>query len=151
MLDEDRETRYYNVINGRVEQRCKYCPKTFILSSGTATITNHLTWPDADGGHNIPYQSLRDIQVQGQQERIDIAMDQANRHPKKRRKLGPSDVDALDGTTLEVLQVNVLAACSLALRLICVPEFRAFLAYLNSNMNVWLPTSSTTIYEQVIR
>ena len=47
--------------------------------------------------------------------------------------------------------MNVLAACSLALRLICIPEFRAFLAYLNSDINVWLPTSSTTIYSWVIR
>ena len=47
--------------------------------------------------------------------------------------------------------MNVLVACSLALRLICIPEFRVFLAYLNSDINVWLPTSLTTIYSWVIR
>ena len=73
-------------------------------------------------------------------------MEIASRHPKRRRKLGPGDADTLDPSILKVLWVNVLSACSLALRLVCVPEFRVFLAYLNSDINVWLPSSSTMIY-----
>lgn len=46
--------------------------------------------------------------------------------------------------------MNVLASCSFALRLVSKPEFRAFLAYLNEDINVWLPRSSNTIKSWVL-
>ena len=66
MPDEDRETRYFDIATGKPEWRYKYCPKTFKLSGGTGIITDHLLFAEAEGGHNIPYLSPRDIQVQNQ-------------------------------------------------------------------------------------
>ena len=57
----------------------------------------------------------------------------------------------MSGTILEILWVNFLVACSLALRLICVPQFRAFLQYVNPKVLEYLPTSANTIREWVLR
>jgi hypothetical protein len=64
MPDEDQETQYYDSVTRKVEWRCKYYLRTFKLSGGTSTITDHLTWAEAEGGHNIPYLSPQEIQVQ---------------------------------------------------------------------------------------
>jgi hypothetical protein len=64
-------------------------------------------------------------------------MKQAEEYPYKRRREGDSSGGgSINPRVLEILWVHVLAACSLALRLIAVPPFRAFLAYLNSDIDV---------------
>ena len=68
----------------------------------------------------------------------------------KRRKLWHRvEGQSLDGNILEILWVNVLVA--FALRLICIPQFRAFLQYINPKVLEFLPTSSNTIREWVLR
>jgi hypothetical protein len=61
MLDEDREIQYIDIATRKPKWRCKYCPKTFKLSGGTSIITDHLLFAEAEGDHNIPYLSPRDI------------------------------------------------------------------------------------------
>jgi hypothetical protein len=63
ILDKDRETQYINIATRKPKWRYKYYPKTFKLSGGTSIITDYLLFAEAEGGHNIPYLSPRDIQV----------------------------------------------------------------------------------------
>lgn len=57
----------------------------------------------------------------------------------------------LDGDVVEVLYVKFITACSQSLRLVECPEFRAFLTYLNKDINRWLNASHNTIKEWVFR
>jgi hypothetical protein len=66
-------------------------------------------------------------------------------NPHKRRRVGDGEGVSIQPNVLKILWVNVLAACSLALRLVSVPQFRAFLSYLNSDIDTWLPSSHNTI------
>jgi hypothetical protein len=50
----------------------------------------------------------------------------------------------LDGTTLESLFMRWVALNNQALSLVKCLEFCAFLAYLNSNVNIYLANSHTT-------
>jgi hypothetical protein len=54
------------------------------------------------------------------------------------------DEKPLDGATLEALFVRWVASNNQVLRLVECPEFRAFLTYLNSNVNVYLANSHAT-------
>jgi hypothetical protein len=150
MPDVDPETRYYDD-NGELEWRCRYCPKTYALSGGTSVIMDHLCHPPSEEGHGLERHAARDAHAKNQQTTIQSAMKQAEEYPYKRRRLGASPGGSIKPRVLEVLWVNVLAACSLALRLTAVPQFRAFLAYLNADIDVWLPKSHHSIREWVMR
>jgi hypothetical protein len=151
MPDENPEKRYYDD-DGELEWRCKYCPKTYALSGGTAVIMDHLCDPPSEEGHGLERHAARDAQAKNQQTTIQSAMKQAEEYPYKRRRLGDSSGGgSIKPGVLEILWVNVLAACSLALRLTAVPQFRAFLAYLNSDIDVWLPKSHHSVRQWVIR
>src|SRR6266516_4508936 len=52
---------------------------------------------------------------------------------------------------MEILWVNVLAACSLAFRLSGNKQFRTFLEYLNPDIEVWFPPSHSVIQGWVMR
>jgi hypothetical protein len=54
------------------------------------------------------------------------------------------DEKPLDSATLEALFVRWVVSNNQALRLVECPEFRAFLTYLNSNVNVYLANSHAT-------
>ena len=51
----------------------------------------------------------------------------------------------LDSGVLESLYVKWISSNNQALHLVACLEFRAFLTYLNSNVNAWLPSSHTTV------
>ena len=150
MIDADRETRYINAVTGAIEWRCKYCPKVYDLNGGTAVITDHLVDGPSKYGHSLERNSARDSRAKNQQASISAAMNQASENPRKRRRVADGEGASIDQGVLQILWVNVLASCSLALRLVSVPEFRAFLAYLNSDVDVWLPKSHHTIRAWVI-
>jgi len=146
MPNRDREYEYFNRA-GKAEWRCKYCPKTYLLSGGTAIISEHL-----NNRHGIKRDGAQDSRAKNQQKSIKEAMEQSGQHPHKRRKLHHREKgDSLDGGVLEILWVSVIAACSLTFRLVCLDPFRAFLHYLNPDIDVWLPTSPTTVSSWVIR
>jgi hypothetical protein len=73
-------------------------------------------------------------------------MDSAQLNPNKKRKLIEEVIDEkpLDSTTLEALFVHWVTSNNQVLRLVEYPEFRTFLTYLNSNINVYLANSHTT-------
>jgi hypothetical protein len=73
-------------------------------------------------------------------------MDSAQLNPNKKRKLMEEVIDEkpLDGATLEALFVRWVASNNQALCLVECPEFRAFLTYLNSNVNVYLANLHAT-------
>jgi hypothetical protein len=56
----------------------------------------------------------------------------------------------LNGGVLESLFVKWIASDNKALYLVECPEFRAFLTYLNSNVNVYLPNSYVTVGQWVL-
>lgn len=119
---DDREAEYYDK-KERLIWICRHCNEEYLLSGGTTGISKHLI-----GKHEQERSSTRDTQVKNQQRSIADALTEAGRRPQKRRKLyDRQSGESLDGTVLEILWVNVLVACSLALRLICLRPFRAFL------------------------
>ena len=139
--------RQYFDRNGQVQWRCRYCSTQYLLSGGSHIITNHITKT-----HGLEKESTRDRQVKNQQRAIEEAFKEAAFRPHKRRKLYErAKGDALDGNILKILRVSVLVACSLAFRLICLPQFRAFLQHINPDILAWLPTSTNTIKIWVLR
>lgn len=146
MPDADRETRY-RTVDGRDEWRCRYCSHKYLIDGGTTIITTHLT-----SKHGLHAESVRDQQVKNQQRTIDEAFREAENRPQKKRKLYyRANHEKINGTVLEILWVNVLVACSLAIRLLCLPQFRAFLQYLNADALAFLPTSENTIRQWIMR
>jgi hypothetical protein len=73
-------------------------------------------------------------------------MDSAQHNTTKKRKLTEETLEEkpLDGATLESLFVRWISTDNQALHLIECLEFRAFLTYLNSNVNVYLANSHAT-------
>jgi hypothetical protein len=146
MPNDDRQTKYQSD-DGRDEWRCRYCSQSYLVDGGTAIITSHLTTK-----HGLEAESTRDQQVKNQQRTINEAFREAENYPQKKRKLyHRTNGDLINGTVLEILWVNVLVACSLAIRLLCLPQFRAFLQYLNADALAFLPTSANTIRIWVMR
>ena len=145
MPDADKETRYFSK-DSLLEWRCKYCPQTYDLNGGTKIITTHLTTGSPNKpGHGLEPESARIERVKNSQVAIDTAIVQAAEHPKKRRKIGDGTGESLDPNVVEILWVNVLAACSLTFRLYGIPQFRSFLTYLNPDIDVWFTPSHSTI------
>lgn len=132
---------------------CKHCDnrgkkKAFVTSGGTANMEKHL-WKD----HKILEQSAAEKRAADNQSSIQEAINSAESNTHKRRKL---DVEhplekELDPAILESLFTQFISTNNQALRLVECSEFRAFLTYLNENINVWLPTSHHTIAEWVLR
>jgi hypothetical protein len=79
-------------------------------------------------------------------------MQSAEHNTTKKRKLMEETLDEkpLDGKTLEALFVRWIAANNQALSLVECPKFRAFLTYLNSNVNVYLTNAHSTCGEWVL-
>ena len=69
---------------------------------------------------------------------------------RERRSVFPEfDPAKLNAATIRALWKNLVVAKSLSLRLVRAPELRALLHYINPYANVMLPTSHTTIYEDM--
>ena len=146
MPDKERETKYQST-EGRDEWRCAYCPQRYLVDGGTSIITTHLI-----SKHGLEQESVREQQVKNQQRTINEVLREAENRPQKKRKLYYRVYgDKINGTVLEILWVNVLVVCSLAIRLLCLPQFRAFLQYLNVEALAFLPTSTNTVREWVMR
>jgi hypothetical protein len=142
---DDMQRVFYNS-DGKEVWPCRYCAKSgkkkeYLISGGTKNISDHL-----EASHSIYENSPMEKRIQQQQQSIQDAMDSAQLNPNKKRKLMEEVIDEkpLDGATLEALFVRWVASNNQALRLVECPEFRAFLTYLNSNVNVYLANSHAT-------
>ena len=142
---DDMQRVFYNS-DGKEVWPCRYCAKLgkkkeYLISGGTKNISDHL-----EGSHSIYENSPMEKRMQQQQQSIQDAIDSAQLNPNKKRKLMeeiPTE-KPLDGATLESLFVYWVASNNQALSLVECPEFRAFLTYLNSNVNIYLANSHTT-------
>jgi len=134
--------------DGKEEWRCKICLQTYQLSGGNHAIKRHL-----NEYHDIFEDSPADKRAKNIQIDIQNAMATAANNPQKRRKLSDSDGGELplDGDVIEVLYVKFLVACNIRLRLVECSEFRAFVSYLNKDVDRWLNTSHNTIHGWVMR
>ncbi|CEJ92863.1 Putative Transposase-like protein [[Torrubiella] hemipterigena] len=150
MPDWDIETRYYSQRSGKEEWRCKYCDKTYSCSGGTAAPAKHLTDPPPDG-HGLPKGALRTAKVRSIRTIIEQARVTAEESARKRRRLNDQYGDSIEPDQLEVLYVRFVTACSLPFRLVECPEFRALLAYINSDIDTWLPNTHQTIKRWILR
>ncbi|KAM3517051.1 hypothetical protein MY4038_010335 [Beauveria bassiana] len=150
MPDGEIETRYYNQRTGKEEWRCKYCGKTYSCSGGTAAPAKHLTDPPPDG-HGLPKGAPRTAKVRNIRIIIEEARVTAEESARKRRRLNDQYGDSIDPDQLEVLYVRFVTACSLPFRLVECPEFRALLAYVNSDIDTWLPNTHQTIKRWILR
>jgi hypothetical protein len=148
MRDGVEEQHVFYNLAGKREWRCRFCRQNYQLSRGTHAIKRHL-----NDAHAIFEDSPADIRAKNVQIDIQNAMDTALANPQKRRKLNDSDGGhlPLNGDVLEVLYVKFITACNMPLRLVENPEFRAFVSYLNSDVDTWLNTSHHTIRAWVMR
>jgi hypothetical protein len=132
---------------GQEEWRCRFCLANYKISGGTGTISDHLK------SHGISRDSNEDTRAKNIQLDIARAMETAEGNPQKRRKLVDSDGGALplNGDVIKVLYVKFISACNIPLRLVECPEFRAFLHYLNEDIDRWLPAAHKTVRGWVLR
>ena len=143
---DDMETIFKNQ-KGEKEWRCRYCTTDYQLSGGTSNIEKHL-----NKIHELFEDSPKDKRAKNQQIALDQAMASAEANPQKRRRLNHEEAKTdLNPGVLEVLYVRFISTCNQSLRLVECPEFRAFLAYLNKDIETWLPDSHPTIAEWVKR
>ena len=150
MPDEDRETRYFNQRTGKEEWRCKHCNKTYSCSGGTAAPAKHLTDLPPEG-HGFLRGAPRTAKVTNIRTILEQARHTAEENPQKRRRLNDQYGDSIAPDQLEALYVRFIAACSVPFRLVECPEFRAFLVYLNADIDSWLPDTHATIRKWVMR
>ena len=150
MPDQRVETRYFNARTGREEWRCKHCNKAYTLTGGTAAPARHLTDPPPNG-HGLPREAPRAIKVASIRTILDNARLAAEEYPRKRRRLDGEAGESIDPDQLEVLYVRFITACSLPLRMVECPEFRALLAYLNHDIESCLPDTHTTVKKWIMR
>jgi len=150
MPDEEMETRYYNPRTGKEEWRCKHCDRAYACSGGTAAPAKHLMDPPPDG-HGLPKGALRTAKVTTIRTILEQARAAAEENPRKRRRLNDQSGDSIDPDQLEVLYVRFITACSLPFRLVECPEFRALLAYVNDDIDTWLPDTHETIRKWIMR
>ena len=85
------------------------------------------------------------------QRSIESAMELAEARKQKRRRLDGGAGGDLDPDVLEVLYTKFIVAHHESLRLVECPEFRAFLKYLNTETDAWLPEEHSTIKTWIIR
>ncbi|KAL6406027.1 putative Transposase-like protein [Ilyonectria robusta] len=150
MPDEEMETRYYNPRTGKEEWRCKHCNRTYACSGGTAAPAKHLMDPPPDG-HGLPKGASRTAKVTTIRTILEQARAAAEENPRKRRRLSGQSGDSIDPDQLEALYVRFITACSLPFRLVESPEFRALLAYINTDIDTWLPDTRETIRKWIMR
>ncbi|RYC81284.1 hypothetical protein BFJ63_vAg15823, partial [Fusarium oxysporum f. sp. narcissi] len=150
MPDEEVETRYYNQRTGKEEWRCKHCDKTYASSGGTAAPAKHLMDPPPDG-HGLPKGAPRTAKVTTIRTIIEQARVAAEENPRKRRRLNDQSGDSIEPDQLEALYVRFITACSLPFRLVECPEFRALLAYINNDIETWLPDTHDTVKTWIMR
>ncbi|KAF6515700.1 hypothetical protein HZS61_004441 [Fusarium oxysporum f. sp. conglutinans] len=150
MPDEEVETRYYNQRTGKEEWRCKHCDKTYASSGGTAAPAKHLMDPPPDG-HGLPKGASRTAKVTTIRTIIEQARVAAEENPRKRRRLNDQSGDSIEPDQLEALYVRFITACSLPFRLVECPEFRALLAYINNDIETWLPDTHNTVKTWIMR
>ncbi|KAK7582909.1 hypothetical protein V3481_012205 [Fusarium oxysporum f. sp. vasinfectum] len=150
MPDEEIETRYYNQRTGKEEWRCKHCDRAYACSGGTAAPAKHLMDPPPDG-HGLPKGAPRTAKVTTIRTILEQARAAAEENPRKRRRLNDQSGDSIDPDQLEVLYVRFTTACSLPFRLVECPEFRALLAYVNNDIDTWLPDTHETIRKWIMR
>jgi hypothetical protein len=148
MKDTDDMQKLFFNEDGREIWPCKHCSRKYIIAGGTLNIEKHL-W----GKHKVFEESPLEIKLKNQQLSIQESMASSEANPFKRRKLAQDTFDErpLDAGTVESLYVKWISTDNKALRLAGCPEFRAFLTYLNANINVCLPSSATSIGEWVLR
>ncbi|KAJ6782950.1 hypothetical protein PWT90_08941 [Aphanocladium album] len=150
MPDGEIETRYYNQWTGKEEWCCKYCDKTYSCSGGTAAPAKHLTDAPPDG-HGLPKGAPRAAKVRSIRTIIEQARLTAEENVRKRRRLNDQYGDSIDPDQFEALYVRFVTACSLPFRLVECPEFRALLAYVNSDTDAWLPNTHQTVKSWILR
>jgi hypothetical protein len=150
MPDEEIEMRYYNERTGKEEWRCKHCDRTYACSGGTAAPAKHLTDPPPDG-HGLPRGAPRTTKVTTIRTILERARAVAEENPHKRRRLNDQPGDSINPDPLEVLYVRFITACSLPFRLVECPEFRVLLAYINKDVDTWLPNTHETIRKWIMR
>ena len=80
MPDLDAETLYYHPTTGKLEWRCKYCPKRYTLNGGTRVIKLHLI-----SAHKILESSTRQERLLKRQRTIEEAITFGEKHPRKRQ------------------------------------------------------------------
>jgi hypothetical protein len=146
----DMQSIYLNS-EGKEVWPCGFCAKNgkkkdFLISGGTTNIEKHL-----GNCHSVWEDSPMDKRLAAQQQSIQEAMDSADLNGNKRSKLTEVKLEEkeLDGKVLESLFVRWIATNNQAMAIVECPEFRTFLAYLNSNVNVWLPNARSTCGEWV--
>ncbi len=152
MPDDDPQTIYFDD-KGRIQWRCMHCSRKYLESGGTRIIQRHLRCI-----HNIQGTSPRQEKKNRARGAIEKAMDSAARHAgHKRRRLEEEDEEpvpekyALDPHVLELLFVRWFAKGAVPLSTIECEEFRALLAYINRDIDTWLPSSAETIKKWVLR
>ena len=131
----------YSDQQGRIQWRCKYCPKIYLESGGTHIIITHLQ------GHNIYETSPRDIKTSRVQSSIQQALERAKEHEHKRRRIQP----LINRDHFEQLYVRWTACCSISFRMVECVEFRALFQFIDDTVNDWLPQSHNTVKEWVVR
>ena len=168
MPDIDTGTKYYSTIN-KLEWRCKYCTKRYIVNGGTRLIKVYLK---AD--HNISELSARQERPIKRQLSIQDALITATSNPQKRRRLGGKSISIkviiklliynledfdysdfiqpdINPDQLEVLLTTLITECNLPLRLVESPAFRNLLVYLNYQVEPWLPEDHHTMQGWISR
>ena len=80
MPDLDTETLYYHPTTGKLEWRCKYCPKRYTLNGGTSIMKQHLI-----SAHKILDSSRRQEHLLKRQRTIEEAITFGEKHPRKRQ------------------------------------------------------------------
>jgi hypothetical protein len=82
MPDLDAETLYYHPATGKLEWRCKYCPKTYNLNGRTSILKQHLK-----SAHTISESSPRQERLIKRQRTIEEAITFGEKHPRKRQRI----------------------------------------------------------------
>ena len=80
MPDLDAETLYYHPTTGKLEWRCKYCPKRYALNGGTSIMKQHL-----QSAYRILASSSRQERLIKRQRTIKEAITFGEKHPRKRQ------------------------------------------------------------------
>ncbi|EXK24176.1 hypothetical protein FOMG_19084 [Fusarium oxysporum f. sp. melonis 26406] len=143
MPNEETETRYYNQRTGKEDWRCKHCERAYAGSGGAAAPAKHLMDPPPDG-HGPPKGAPCTVKVATIRTILEQAHAAAAENPPKRRRLNDQSGDSIDPDQLEVLYVRFITARSLPFRLVECPEFRALSAYINNDIDNWLPDTHET-------
>jgi hypothetical protein len=119
MPDEDPETKYINQTNGRIEWRCKYYSKKYLLNGGTRCPKAYLRTI-----HSIHKTSSRDNKTKKRQLSMEDLITIAKKHPYSCRRLSEEASGlSIDPNILKKLYINFLASYNKLFRLVEYPAF----------------------------